>query len=204
MSFLPIFNLSMNAIHTEVGGSSGTTVSLNDADVRGIGYTNNIYDSDGINQGSGTAISMSEFRDANRLDIDWSPYINSGNFQISSPAYIYWGYARFLGGGFGTTNDLGSDIFSNAPWEFWKITGHASVYGGIQNDTFKLYGVFSNSGWEVLKLYSGTSNAGTFLGEYRRANATYSATSGTTQWIMDKVLLPNTTGVNYFLEFFSE
>ena len=204
MSFLPIVNLSMNAIHTEVGGSSGTTVSLNDADVRGIGYTNNIYDSDGINQGSGTAISMGEYRDANRLDIDWSPYINSGNFQISSPAYIYWGYARFLGGGFGTTNDLGSDIFSNAPWEFWKITGHASVYGGIQNDTFKLYGTFSNSGWEVLKLYSGTSNAGTFLGEYRRANATYSATSGTTQWIMDKVLLPNTTGVNYFLEFFSE
>jgi len=204
MSFLPIVNLSMNAIHTEVGGSSATTVSLNDADVRGIGYTNNIYDSDGINQGSGTAISMGEFRDANRLDIDWSPYINSGNFQISSPAYIYWGYARFLGGGFGTTNDLGSDIFSNAPWEFWKITGHASVYGGIQNDTFKLYGIFSNSGWEVLKLYSGTSNAGTFLGEYRRANATYSATSGTTQWIMDKVLLPNTTGVNYFLEFFSE
>ena len=204
MSFLPVTNLSMNAIHTEVGGSSGTTVSLNDADVRGIGYTNNIYDSDGINQGSGTAISMGEFRDANRLDIDWSPYINSGNFQISSPAYIYWGYARFLGGGFGTTNDLGSDIFSNAPWEFWKITGHASVYGGIQNDTFKLYGTFSNLGWEVLKLYSGTSNAGTFLGEYRRANATYSATSGTTQWIMDKVLLPNTTGVNYFLEFFSE
>tara|TARA_R110002153_G_scaffold7945_1_gene35035 strand:- start:325 stop:939 length:615 start_codon:yes stop_codon:yes gene_type:complete len=204
MSFLPIVNLSMNAIHTEVGGSSGTTVSLNDADVRGIGYTNNIYDSDGINQGSGTAISMSEFRDANRLDIDWSPYINSGNFQISSPAYLYWGYARFLGGGFGTTNDLGCDLFSNAPWEFWKITGHASVYGGIQNDTFKLYGPFSNSGWEVLKLYSGTSNAGTFLGEYRRANATYSATSGTTQWIMDKVLLPNTTGVNYFLEFFSE
>ena len=204
MSFLPIVNLSMNAIHTEVGGSSGTAVSLNDADVRGIGYTNNIYDSDGINQGSGTAISMGEFRDANRLDIDWSPYINSGNFQISSPAYLYWGYARFLGGGFGTTNDLGCDLFSNAPWEFWKITGHASVYGGIQNDTFKLYGPFSNSGWEVLKLYSGTSNAGTFLGEYRRANATYSATSGTTQWIMDKVLLPNTTGVNYFLEFFSE
>ena len=204
MSFLPVTNLSMNAIHTEVGGSSGTTVSLNDADVRGIGYTNNIYDSDGINQGSGTAISMGEFRDANRLDIDWSPQITSGNFQISSPAYLYWGYARFLGGGFGTTNDLSSDIFSNASWEFWKLTGHAPVYGGLQNDTFKLYGVFSNSGWEVLKLYSGTSNAGTFLGEYRRANATYSATSGTTQWIMDKVLLPNTTGVTYFLEFFSE
>ena len=147
---------------------------------------------------------MGEFRDANRLDIDWSPQITSGNFQISSPAYLYWGYARFLGGGFGTTNDLSSDIFSNASWEFWKLTGHAPVYGGLQNDTFKLYGVFSNSGWEVLKLYSGTSNAGTFLGEYRRANATYSATSGTTQWIMDKVLLPNTTGVTYFLEFFSE
>ena len=204
MSFLPVTNLSMNAIHVEVGGSNNSAVSLNDSDVRGIGYTNKTYDSNGISQGSGTTISMGEFRGANDLDIDWSPQITSGNFQISNPAYIYWGYARFLGGGFGSTNDQTSNLFSNAPWEFWKVTGHASVFGAIQNDTFKLYGIFSNSGWEVLKLYSGTSNSGTYLGEYRRASASYSATSGTTQWIMNKVLLPNTTGVTYFLEFFSE
>jgi len=204
MSFLPVTNLSMNAIHVEVGGSNNSSVSLNDSDVRGIGYTNKTYDSNGISQGSGTTISMGEFRDANDLDIDWSPQITSGNFQISNPAYIYWGYARFLGGGFGSTNDLGCDLFSQAPWEFWKVTGHASVFGAIQNDTFKIYTSKSNAGWEVLKVYTGTSNSGTYLGEYRRANATYSATGGTTQWIMDKVLLPNTTGVTYFLEFFSE
>ena len=204
MSFLPVTNLSMNAIHVEVGGSNNSAVSLNDSDVRGIGYTNRVYDSNGINQGSGTTISMGEFRDANDLDIDWSPQITSGNFQISNPAYIYWGYARFLGGGFGSTNDLGCDLFSQAPWEFWKITGHASVFGAIQNDTFKIYMPTSNAGWEVLKIYNGTSNSGTYLGEYRRANATYSATGGTTQWIMDKVLLPNTTLDGYFLEFFSE
>jgi len=202
--FLPTTNLSLNAIHVEVGGASGTPVSLNDADAMAIGYTNRIYDPDGINQGSGTAISMGEFRDANRLDIDWSPQITSGSFLLSNPAYLYWGYARFLGGGFGSTNDLGSNLFGEAPWEFWKITGHAPVYGGIQNDTFKVYTPAANAGWEVMKLYVGTSNAGTYLGEYRRASATYSATGGTAEWIMDKVLLPSTTGGTYFLEFYSE
>ena len=40
---LPTTNLSLNAIHVEVGGSSGTSVSLNDADVRGIGAPDSTY-----------------------------------------------------------------------------------------------------------------------------------------------------------------
>ena len=62
---LPTTNISMNDIHIEVGGSSGTTVSLNDADVRGIGNPNSTYDGgDGINTTSGSTISIGEFRGA--------------------------------------------------------------------------------------------------------------------------------------------
>lgn len=62
---LPATNLSLNAIHVEVGGSSGTSVSLNDADVRGIGAPDSTYaGSDGINTTSGSTISMGEFRNA--------------------------------------------------------------------------------------------------------------------------------------------
>ena len=62
---LPTTNISLNAIHVEVGGTSGTQVSLNDADVRAIGTTDPTYDGgDGINTTSGTTISIGEFRNA--------------------------------------------------------------------------------------------------------------------------------------------
>ena len=42
--------ISLNDIHIEVGGSSGTSVSLNDADVRGL-----------INKASGATMSFNEW-----------------------------------------------------------------------------------------------------------------------------------------------
>lgn len=75
---LPTTNLSLNAIHVEVGGTSGTTVSLNDADVRGIGAPDSTYDGgDGINTTSGTTISIGEFRNAS--DISATTYHSSIN-----------------------------------------------------------------------------------------------------------------------------
>jgi hypothetical protein len=79
---LPITNLSLDAIHVEVGGTSGTTVSLNDADVRNIGAPDSTYDGgDGINTTSGTTISIGEFRNAS--DISATTYYSS----ISAESY---------------------------------------------------------------------------------------------------------------------
>ena len=62
---LPTTNISLNAIHVEVGGTSGTQVSLNDADVRSIGSPDTTYaGAEGINTTSGTTISIGEFRNA--------------------------------------------------------------------------------------------------------------------------------------------
>ena len=62
---LPTTNLTMNDIHVEVGGSSGTSVSLNDADVRAIGNPDPTYaGAEGISTTSGSTISMGEFRNA--------------------------------------------------------------------------------------------------------------------------------------------
>ena len=79
---LPTTNLSLNAIHVEVGGSSGTSVSLNDADVRGIGAPDSTYaGSDGINTTSGSTISMGEFRNASANAF---PATGSAWFQYTS------------------------------------------------------------------------------------------------------------------------
>lgn len=75
---LPTTNISLNAIHVEVGGTSGTTVSLNDADVRGIGNPDATYaGGDGINTTSGTTISIGEFRNAQASPPPALSYTNS-------------------------------------------------------------------------------------------------------------------------------
>ncbi len=85
---LPTTNISLNAIHVEVGGTSGTTVSLNDADVRGIGAPDSTYDGgDGINTTSGTTISIGEFRNASAASL--STWASSGISTAPDP----WGYA---------------------------------------------------------------------------------------------------------------
>ena len=66
---LPTTNLSLNAIHGEVGGTSGTQVSMNDADVRAILLPDTAYaGSDGINTTSDSQISLGEFRNAGYAD----------------------------------------------------------------------------------------------------------------------------------------
>jgi len=97
---LPLTNLSLNAIHVEVGGTSGTQVSLNDADVRGIGSTDSNYDGgDGINQTSGTQISIGEFRNAQDLTFtlsaispsiyDYSLSTATAGLRVGADGYIY-------------------------------------------------------------------------------------------------------------------
>lgn len=85
---LPTTSISLNAIHVEVGGTSGTTVSLNDADVRGIGAPDSTYaGSDGINTTSGTTISIGEFRNAS--DISATTYYSSmsaESYESDTPA----------------------------------------------------------------------------------------------------------------------
>ena len=42
-NFLNFTNLDLNTVHTFVGGSSGTSVALNDSDIRGMAYTHPEY-----------------------------------------------------------------------------------------------------------------------------------------------------------------
>ena len=61
---LPTTNLSLDAIHVEVGGSTGTTVSLNDTDVRALNYPKPSYNEGSSGLGSsGTFIAMGELRE---------------------------------------------------------------------------------------------------------------------------------------------
>lgn len=78
-NFLNITNLSLNSVHTFLGSTSGTAISLNDSDVRGITYTYSEYDNGGLNTTSGTAISVGQLRGASDIQV------STGSFSAVTP-----------------------------------------------------------------------------------------------------------------------
>ena len=77
--------ISLNAMHIEAGGSSGTLCSINDTDIRGL-----------IGKGSGAVMSFSEWYGASSsVPFDIRVYGGAGgdlNYQGG-----YGGYTRLLG-----------------------------------------------------------------------------------------------------------
>jgi len=105
---LPTTNLSLNAIHTEVGGTAGTLVSLNDADVRSIGNPDPTYAPSGISTTPGTEISFGLFRNASDgtpasvpvTGVDGTSAVNG--VTVSIPTTIYSGTVTV--GGYSTSD----------------------------------------------------------------------------------------------------
>lgn len=146
---LPLTNLSLNAIHVEVGGTSGTQVSLNDADVRGIGSTDSSYDGgDGINQTSGTQISISEFRNAQDLTFTLS--------AISPSIYDYAGSGTATAG-----LRVGADGYIYALGSETPVNSSSS-YVQMNTSTDWIIPRTGMSGYYVYATYSGDTMGGTF------------------------------------------
>ena len=74
--------LSLNQIHIEAGGTSGTTASLNDADIRGL-----------IGKASGATMSFSEWYGASgRNTVNLIISANTNNYNIKSAAVASGNY----------------------------------------------------------------------------------------------------------------
>lgn len=124
--------ISLNQMHTEVGGTSGTQVSLNDADIRGL-----------ISKASGATMSFNEWYGASAaLDVQTvtvgvapaagylpaiygysSPSslgsISDGTFDVKSGATIYM--LRHFGNGIFQLQIAGSH--SNSGWTTVNVAG---------------------------------------------------------------------------------
>ena len=87
--------LSLNQIHIEAGGSSGTLCSLNDADIRGIisksaGTTNSISEYRGQSAETGLTSGGTINGQAQRQEITASSYISSGGtLRIPSNMWVW-------------------------------------------------------------------------------------------------------------------
>ena len=142
--------ISLNQIHIEAGGSSGTPCSLNDSDIRGL-----------IGKGSGVAMSFSEWYGASSSL--WSPTLTAGYFTTNFPSYVYTsGYSSYLFAGFGSLSDTTVDFYSGA---FCLSIYTTWVGGGNYYLYFEVGGSQSNSGWTSITIPG--------FGTYNRASGTF-------------------------------
>jgi len=135
--------ISLNEIHIEAGGTSGTTVSLNDADIRGL-----------ISKASGVTMSFSEWYGASAATY-WDTTMTVAAFAIKNVPVTY-GYAFAVYGSLAddTVDNMNDEICSALVWSVAggylslgvKTTDATDVRGNTEFTTLTIGGVdFSNS-----------------------------------------------------------
>ena len=182
--------LSLNAIHIEAGGSSGSSASINDSDIRGL-----------ISKGSGAQMSFNEWYGAanNLYDGTVTNGYHSADFGFLGQFF----FRGFKNGNsqqgsftvinnvnFGSVNDSTVDFLSDASLiVLAESTQSSASAAGTLN--FEVSGSFSNSGFSTLKL---TNNGGS--NTFNRTDATYQSQNGTTSWAWSTTLNQNPFGTN--------
>ena len=159
MSDIPTSGMiSINQMHTEAGGNSGTACTLNDADIRGL-----------INKSSGAAMNFGEWYGA-------SAEVDSQTVTVGNLSFVLYGTMfnnhGFTSGSMGAISDGTCNFKSGA-----TITDLS--YDDLNGNTakavvFKLSGTHANSGFTTMSL------AGT---NYARTSATFSTVSNVTSWV---------------------
>ena len=178
-------SISLNQIHIEAGGSSATTCSLNDSDIRGLtaasGYT--------INSTLGTAIDFGDFFGASGSIPDWSQTMNYGQMVnqtgsgYSVTSYVNRGYRNSAGytiegtsgsglTTYGSMTNQNSNYFSNATINRVRSKAASLSLGNL------LLGVDATVSNNDTAFSSMSVNSNT----YNRSAATYISTGGATQW----------------------
>jgi hypothetical protein len=146
--------ISLNQIHVEAGGSSGSIVSINDSDVRSL-----------IGKSSGATSSFSQFYGASSsLD---TQTVTVGAWAIANIYFstAYYGYRQSPSNG--AISDGTLNVASNR-----TIAGFS--WNGITNLGLFLSGSASNSGWTTVTI-NGIALS--------RSSATFSTVSGNSRWL---------------------
>jgi hypothetical protein len=146
-------SISLNEIHIEAGGTSGTTASINDADIRAL-----------IGKGDGVTMSFNEWYGASG---GWSTTVTVG--IISSKFVTTTGFTSGDSGfsaAMGSVSDSTVDTYGGAAlWDLFDFNG-ITLFLTIQ-------GTRANSGWTKITV-DGV--------DFNRADATFAQQSGYTRW----------------------
>ena len=174
-------SISLNQMHIEVGGTSGTTCSLNDSDIRGL--TPGAGRS--INSTLGTNIAFGNFFGASAAVADFSTTLTSGHTSVSTTI----GYSSYVNAAKGfLTTSASQPMFGTSTNNIGSLssTSNSNYFGGNTIHGIAMLGT-TTSTTGTIYLYVATlniSNSDTSFKEvvingttYTRSNATYSSTT---------------------------
>lgn len=187
--------ISLDQIHVEANGTTGTQASLNDSDIRNLNEASGRV----INNTLGTEIDFADFYGATndpRVTFPISGSASTGNRTINVD------YVIISGGGF-NFHYMGFDAshgsLSNASWggaTITELTQTPSLFGGTTSYIALRIGtpVF-NSGWSSLVIYHSNSSGGPSSPvTLNRNTATYTYNATSTVWSWDMQVV---TGLGY-------
>lgn len=126
--------ISLNQMHTEVDGTSGTQVSLNDADIRGL-----------ISKAAGVAMSFNEWYGASS-SLDVQTVTVGYNAGTSYTPSVY-GYLDLGSGATGSVSDGTCNFKSGAALRRLQWNSNNILM-------FALNGTHTNSGWTTMTIGS--------------------------------------------------
>ena len=182
--------ISLDQIHVEAGGTTGTTCSLNDSDIR------NLTEASGktINNTLGTTVDFDDFYGATNIPT-WTTTITNGQVNITGvgPNYGSTSDVRhgYIKQNFGHNADVGSITddadqyyFDNNPLKSinWQnVSGDTALAGfkGVSVRAQKANATISNTdagAFKTMKVTTSTSAVTTL----NRSDATFSSSSGGT------------------------
>ena len=144
MSDIPLSGtISLNQMHTEAGGTSGTQASLNDADIRAL-----------IGKGSGVQMSFTEWYGASAA-IDTQTVGVGVKTSGSSRWYGYDNsFTNLAGSGMGTISDGTVEIQNLGAVQVWGLFWKRINNSSTGRVNFYLYDTYQNTGWTTMKIGS--------------------------------------------------
>ena len=149
--------ISLNDIHVEAGGSSGTACTINDADIRGL-----------IGKSSGAAMDFADWYGASNV-ID-TQTVTVGLFSIT----VYGSTSNTRGFSAGITGSISDGTCNFKSGATIEYLAYSDQNGTTNKEVqFRLDGNHSNSGFTTMSV------AGT---NYARTSASYVYSGGNSYW----------------------
>jgi len=183
--------ISLNDMHVEAGGSSSTTCSINDSDIRLI-----------ANKSSGATASWNEYYDR-AADFTTVVTVGGSNVtvsgQYSSTITRFRGYANSSPSGVSNIGSLSvakdADYFSNNDFIDLFVSGvQGSVSSNVRVRVDALNVPNTDASFKSVIIGSSTFN---------RTDATYETSSGRSQWFWGQTAAPPTDDTSAYPPFAS-
>ena len=143
-------SISLNQMHIEVGGTSGTTCSLNDSDIRGL-----------ISKSAGATMAFNEWFGASASVADYSTTLTSGHTAVTTTV----GYTSYVNAAKGfLTTSASQPMFGTSTNNIGSLssTSNTNYFGGNTIHGVAMLGAVSPVAGTVgtIYLYVATLNIG--------------------------------------------